>query len=151
MTDPGGIANWSITHVDWSERKWHPKSYGAQDVTYELLQNITVWFPTPSNSCTHWWHLTKTDILAICVGCFCLQSIDVSVHVTSDERVWSFPNILNLYVYLNYYEVFDDDEYWNILYFWACAEGSAKMAMFVEWCTEAMLLICKKVLSWGSK
>ncbi|XP_022996487.1 uncharacterized protein LOC111491719 [Cucurbita maxima] len=54
MTDPGGIANWSITHVDWSERKWHPKSYGAHDVTYELLQNIT--------------------------------SIDVSVHVTSDER-----------------------------------------------------------------
>ncbi|KAG7020925.1 hypothetical protein SDJN02_17613, partial [Cucurbita argyrosperma subsp. argyrosperma] len=54
MTDPEGIANWSITHVDWSERKWHPKSYGVQDVTYELLQNIT--------------------------------SIDVSVHVTSDER-----------------------------------------------------------------
>ncbi|GAB2250848.1 hypothetical protein Droror1_Dr00017098 [Drosera rotundifolia] len=39
--DPGGIANWSVTHVDWSEGKWHPKSYRAQDVTYELLQNIT--------------------------------------------------------------------------------------------------------------
>ncbi|XP_027329875.1 glycosyltransferase BC10-like [Abrus precatorius] len=54
MVDPGGIANWSVTHVDWSERKWHPKSYRAQDVTYELLKNIT--------------------------------SIDVSVHVTSDEK-----------------------------------------------------------------
>ncbi|KRH02813.1 hypothetical protein GLYMA_17G060300v4 [Glycine max] len=41
MVDPGGIANWSLTHVDWSERKWHPKSYRAQDVTYELLKNIT--------------------------------------------------------------------------------------------------------------
>ncbi|KAK8490399.1 hypothetical protein V6N11_083544 [Hibiscus sabdariffa] len=41
MIDPGGIANWSVTHVDWSERKWHPKSYGAQDVTIELLKNIT--------------------------------------------------------------------------------------------------------------
>ncbi|KAI4335381.1 hypothetical protein L6164_014028 [Bauhinia variegata] len=54
IVDPGGIANWSITHVDWSERKWHPKSYRAQDVTYELLKNIT--------------------------------SIDVSVHVTSDDK-----------------------------------------------------------------
>ncbi|CAJ1941791.1 unnamed protein product [Sphenostylis stenocarpa] len=43
MVDPGGIANWSLTHVDWSERKWHPKSYRAQDVTSELLKNITVY------------------------------------------------------------------------------------------------------------
>uniref|UniRef100_A0A9I9DF37 Glycosyl transferase, family 14 n=1 Tax=Cucumis melo TaxID=3656 RepID=A0A9I9DF37_CUCME len=54
MIDPTGIANWSVTHVDWSERKWHPKSYRAEDITYELLQNIT--------------------------------SIDVSVHVTSDQK-----------------------------------------------------------------
>ncbi|GMJ01522.1 hypothetical protein like AT4G30060 [Hibiscus trionum] len=40
LIDPGGIANWSVTHVDWSERKWHPKSYRTQDVTYELLRNI---------------------------------------------------------------------------------------------------------------
>ncbi|XP_008801394.1 glycosyltransferase BC10 [Phoenix dactylifera] len=41
MFDPTGIANWSVTHVDWSEGKWHPKSYKAQDVTFELLKNIT--------------------------------------------------------------------------------------------------------------
>ncbi|XP_042991881.1 glycosyltransferase BC10 isoform X1 [Carya illinoinensis] len=41
IVDPGGIANWSITHVDWSERKWHPKSYKARDITEELLKNIT--------------------------------------------------------------------------------------------------------------
>uniref|UniRef100_A0A5B6Z314 Core-2/I-branching beta-1,6-N-acetylglucosaminyltransferase family protein n=1 Tax=Davidia involucrata TaxID=16924 RepID=A0A5B6Z314_DAVIN len=41
MLDPAGIANWSVTHVDWSEGKWHPKSYRAQDVTYELMRNIT--------------------------------------------------------------------------------------------------------------
>ncbi|KAG6427357.1 hypothetical protein SASPL_111599 [Salvia splendens] len=41
MLDPGGIANWSVTHVDWSEMKWHPKSYKSQDVTMELLRNIT--------------------------------------------------------------------------------------------------------------
>ncbi|MCL7038931.1 hypothetical protein MKW94_005173 [Papaver nudicaule] len=29
MMDPGGIANWSVTQVDWSERKWHPKTYLA--------------------------------------------------------------------------------------------------------------------------
>lgn len=54
ILNPGGIANWSVTHVDWSEGKWHPKSYRAQDVTYELLKNIT--------------------------------AIDLSVHVTSDEK-----------------------------------------------------------------
>ncbi|XP_023006929.1 uncharacterized protein LOC111499571 isoform X1 [Cucurbita maxima] len=41
IVDPTGIANWSVTHVDWSERKWHPKSYRAEDLTDELLQNIT--------------------------------------------------------------------------------------------------------------
>lgn len=40
MADPGGIANWSVTHVDWSEGKWHPKAYRAQDVSFELLKNI---------------------------------------------------------------------------------------------------------------
>ncbi|XP_057466898.1 glycosyltransferase BC10-like [Actinidia eriantha] len=41
MLDSSGIANWSVTHVDWSEGKWHPKSYSAKDITYELLKNIT--------------------------------------------------------------------------------------------------------------
>ncbi|XP_011094091.1 uncharacterized protein LOC105173886 isoform X1 [Sesamum indicum] len=41
MLDPAGIANWSVTHVDWSEMKWHPKSYRAQDVTFQLMRNIT--------------------------------------------------------------------------------------------------------------
>ncbi|OAY69514.1 hypothetical protein ACMD2_24131 [Ananas comosus] len=41
MVDPTGIANWSVTHVDWSEGKWHPKAYRAKDITYELLKNIT--------------------------------------------------------------------------------------------------------------
>ncbi|KAJ8486370.1 hypothetical protein OPV22_018855 [Ensete ventricosum] len=41
MVDPTGISNWSVTHVDWSEGKWHPKAYRAQDVTFELLKNVT--------------------------------------------------------------------------------------------------------------
>ncbi|KAI4379666.1 hypothetical protein MLD38_005935 [Melastoma candidum] len=41
MVDPNGISNWSVTHVDWSERKWHPKSYRAQDVNFDLLKNLT--------------------------------------------------------------------------------------------------------------
>ncbi|KAJ7966069.1 Core-2/I-branching beta-1,6-N-acetylglucosaminyltransferase family protein [Quillaja saponaria] len=41
MIDPNGVANYSVTHVDWSEGKWHPRSYRAQDITYELLKNIT--------------------------------------------------------------------------------------------------------------
>ncbi|XP_071742107.1 glycosyltransferase BC10-like [Rutidosis leptorrhynchoides] len=41
MLDPKGIANWSVTHVDWSEGKWHPKSYRAQDISPQLIKNIT--------------------------------------------------------------------------------------------------------------
>ncbi|KAJ8448755.1 hypothetical protein Cgig2_011376 [Carnegiea gigantea] len=41
MIDPGGIANWSVTYVDWSERKWHPRSFRVEDITYELLRNMT--------------------------------------------------------------------------------------------------------------
>ncbi|KAI5415063.1 glycosyltransferase BC10 [Lathyrus oleraceus] len=65
IVDPGGIANWSLTHVDWSERKWHPKSYRVEDITYQLLKNIT--------------------------------SVDVSLHVTSDEKkeVQSWPCLWN--------------------------------------------------------
>lgn len=42
MVDPNGIANWSVTYVDWSERKWHPRSYKPPDITSKLLRNITV-------------------------------------------------------------------------------------------------------------
>ncbi|MED6132818.1 hypothetical protein PIB30_022461 [Stylosanthes scabra] len=42
IVDPGGISNWSVTYVDWSQRGWHPRSYGIQDVTYHLFNNITV-------------------------------------------------------------------------------------------------------------
>ncbi|KAH9621212.1 hypothetical protein KSS87_004456 [Heliosperma pusillum] len=41
MIDPGGIANWSVTYVDWSERKWHPRSFRAEDITFELLRNMS--------------------------------------------------------------------------------------------------------------
>ncbi|PHT75692.1 hypothetical protein T459_19214 [Capsicum annuum] len=41
LLDPNGISNWSVTHVDWSEGKWHPKSYVRKDITFELMRNIT--------------------------------------------------------------------------------------------------------------
>ncbi|URD84760.1 Core-2/I-Branching enzyme [Musa troglodytarum] len=53
MIDPTGIANWSVTHVDWSEGKWHPKAYQAKEVTYELLKNIT--------SIVENYHVTSDD------------------------------------------------------------------------------------------
>ncbi|RVX07766.1 hypothetical protein CK203_021901 [Vitis vinifera] len=74
IIDPGGIANWSVTHVDWSEAKWHPKSYRAQDVNFELLKNITLVLS----------YAMKFDFDTLMA--FFMQSIDVSVHVTSDER-----------------------------------------------------------------
>ncbi|KAL9227199.1 hypothetical protein vseg_002921 [Gypsophila vaccaria] len=41
MVDPVGIANRSVTYVDWSEKKWHPRSFKAEDVTFELLRDIS--------------------------------------------------------------------------------------------------------------
>lgn len=40
MIDPAGIANWSVTHADWSEGKWHPKAYRAKDISYEFLKSL---------------------------------------------------------------------------------------------------------------
>ena len=85
MVDPGGIANWSVTHVDWSEGKWHPRSYRAADVTYELLKNITVCF-YPSQRKTYF---------ATCPFCvsywsiwlYFLQSVNENFHITSDDKV----------------------------------------------------------------
>lgn len=42
MIDPAGIANWSVTHADWSEGKWHPKAYRAQDISSEFLKSLAV-------------------------------------------------------------------------------------------------------------
>ncbi|KAL3830126.1 hypothetical protein ACJIZ3_018928 [Penstemon smallii] len=41
MLDPAGIANWSVTNVDWSEGKWHPRSYTAKDISLGLMRNIS--------------------------------------------------------------------------------------------------------------
>lgn len=41
MIDPGGIANRSITYVDWSEGKWHPRTFMEADVTKQLLRDLT--------------------------------------------------------------------------------------------------------------
>lgn len=42
IADPGHISNWTVTHVDWSEGKWHPKSYEKGDITEETLRSIQV-------------------------------------------------------------------------------------------------------------
>ncbi|KAK8550623.1 hypothetical protein V6N12_039322 [Hibiscus sabdariffa] len=40
MIDPNGITNRSVTYVDWSEGKWHPRSFRSQDITFEFLKNL---------------------------------------------------------------------------------------------------------------
>ncbi|KAK8508195.1 hypothetical protein V6N12_025294 [Hibiscus sabdariffa] len=41
MIDPYGIANRSVTYVDWSAGKWHPRAFRVQDITFEFLKNLT--------------------------------------------------------------------------------------------------------------
>lgn len=40
MKDPSGIANWSVTHVDWSERKAHPRRYDLYELNIDMLKKI---------------------------------------------------------------------------------------------------------------
>lgn len=40
--NPANLANWTVTHVDWSEGKWHPRSYAIQDITPSRLHDIQV-------------------------------------------------------------------------------------------------------------
>lgn len=69
---------WGSRYYVWTSAKYH----GMIRDAYNML-------------CTHWLHLVSIDILDY-VGCLCLQSIDVSVHVTSDEKVSLFWQILDL-------------------------------------------------------
>ncbi|RVW52326.1 hypothetical protein CK203_093407 [Vitis vinifera] len=41
MIDPTGIANWSVTHVDWSEGKWHPKHTGVKTSAIDMSYHVT--------------------------------------------------------------------------------------------------------------
>lgn len=75
IVDPGGIANWSVTHVDWSERKWHPKLYKAHDITYELLKNITVQF---FHEHVYTYIFTDIPIICVCVGSFLMCCCAIS-------------------------------------------------------------------------
>ena len=93
MMDPAGIANWSVTYVDWSEGKWHPRSFRAKDVTYERLKNMTV--------CLSILHIILTWLrwsLLMSLTSIFLQSIDVSNHITSDEKV---PSSLAIWINLH--------------------------------------------------
>eukprot|EP00250_Pteridium_aquilinum_P015569 c22649_g1_i2 orf=896-1675(+) len=38
--DAQGISNWSVTHVDWKNQKWHPRSYKAEDISVQLIREI---------------------------------------------------------------------------------------------------------------
>lgn len=88
MVDPGGIANWSVTHVDWSEGKWHPRSYRAADVTPQLFKNITVInaFVLLNGKNTFPLALNSLYFILICLLYF-VQSVNENFHITSDDKV----------------------------------------------------------------
>lgn len=85
IVDPKGISNWSVTHVDWKNQKWHPRSYKAEDINLQLIKEIQVAFNTfHLKSATH-FHRWFNGFSAY-YFCF-VQSITETLHVTSDSKV----------------------------------------------------------------
>ncbi|RID50859.1 hypothetical protein BRARA_H01561 [Brassica rapa] len=39
--DPMGISNWSVTYVDWSNRRRHPKTYRAHEISLEFMNSVS--------------------------------------------------------------------------------------------------------------
>ncbi|KAG5390050.1 hypothetical protein IGI04_031591 [Brassica rapa subsp. trilocularis] len=39
--DPMGISNWSVTYVDWSKRRRHPKIYRAHEISLEFMNSVS--------------------------------------------------------------------------------------------------------------
>jgi hypothetical protein len=84
--NPANLANWTVTHVDWSERKWHPRSYTIADVkSLSKLHNIQVnlnfqalLFTNKKVAEFTFAHLLNTGMP---------EPIKEHVHVTSDGRV----------------------------------------------------------------
>ncbi|PWA61432.1 glycosyl transferase, family 14 [Artemisia annua] len=108
MFDPKGIANWSVTHVDWSEHKWHPKSYGLKDISSQLIKNLSSisesvhetsnkkmfdpkgianWSVTHVDWSEHKWHPKSYGLKDISSQLIKnLSSISESVHETSNKK-----------------------------------------------------------------
>ncbi|KAG6557298.1 hypothetical protein Mapa_001226 [Marchantia paleacea] len=64
MVDPGGLSNWTVTHVDWSEGGWHPKSYGKEDITVETLRHLQASL-----------YFSCISLIFLFLPCFCLLSL----------------------------------------------------------------------------
>lgn len=112
MIDPMGISNWSVTFVDWSERRWHPKTYGANEVSLGFLKKVTVMF----------WNrnllekLSQSKHLIVFFSFSLVQSEDMSTHVTSVGEVCSLSLSLlwPLFLYLSFF---------ILLYLWLLKHG----------------------------
>lgn len=134
MIDPGGIANWSVTHVDWSEQKWYPKAYRIPDVTFNLLKSIAV--------CCH--------ILSLIISLACIIFIQPSpyhliIHVAvhrwkcACHQQREGKNFL-----LSWLQIFY--QYLNSLFIlFTTTEESNRRALLVEWNEATMLSIRQKV------
>lgn len=123
MFDPSGIANWSVTFVDWSEGKWHPKAYKIPDVTPELLNGVRVCDSNLAVFVFCWWNHQKTFLfdfakensfrkfnlftILLNASFHSLQAIEESVHYTSDETVWvrTLSSVIMLLVLLKHTNV----------------------------------------------
>lgn len=135
MIDPGGIANWSVTHVDWSEGKWHPKAYRAQDVTFDLLKKIAV-----CNILSYplifilVFHTYKWPFV---VNCSLLMKA-FTLRVTKRYKLhclhWQILHLMGNYLKQSF----------------TTAEKSDNPALPVEWNETTLLFIWEKVLPWNS-
>jgi len=85
--NPHHLANWTVTHVDWLDGKWHPKSYAAQDVTQTTLAAIQARSLFQSSKCS-----TVVQSLT-------LQAVDFLAGKKSNNTMfmeWGTPTLLSV-------------------------------------------------------
>ena len=127
-----GISNWSVTYVDWSKRRRHPKTYRAHEISLEFMNSVSVCFDNAVS-----WKMVTCSILFYFCRFSLVQSEEMSVHVTSLGEVCSC-DFLSVTLFI--YTFTRGFEAWR-----------AALALYMERDYTALLSVCKEISSWCSR
>ena len=144
MLDPGGISNWSVTYVDSSERRWHPKTYRARDISLKFLKNITVIIMSQHHSFQYMTSCYVSSLFCL-IYTFLPRLLAVWWRECTRDKRWQgtflaycTPKYWNCHVFFSSF-------IFCFFLFFFLAWRRASLAMYMERYKKTMLLIRKEV------